>query len=92
MSVATLCEKQTLSQVKSALKKGEHWIGYLCPSKCSPSESYPYDISVLRTFTPDDVFPTPGHQVGSFDAFVNSFAYHYCNNQHGKTVHFYRIS
>jgi hypothetical protein len=88
---ASLLDKQTLSQVKATLKRGEQWVGYLCPSKCSPSEQYPYNFSMLCTFSPDDSSPDPGHQIGRFDAFVNSFAYHQCSSQLGKTVHFYRI-
>jgi len=73
--------KQTLTQVRAEIKKNGTWEGWLCPSKCYPSPSHPFNVSIL----------TKIESLDELKEKVNSFSYYNCNYEVGYNVHYYKV-
>lgn len=78
-------EKITKTQVKSIAKKKGDIKVWLCPSKCYPNPSNPFNIAIEKVFSKDDILSD------KFESFLNSFRYYNCNSETGNTVHYYKI-
>lgn len=78
-------EKITKTQLKSIAKKEGEIKVWLCPSKCYPNPSNPFNVAIEKLFTKDDILTE------KFEKYLSNFKYYNCDKETGNTVHYYRI-
>jgi hypothetical protein len=76
--MTTTLKKVTKGQIKAKIKRGETWLGYVCPSKFYPNDT-PFNMCASVEF----------NDIDKMEKYLNEFYYYNCGTDTGKKIHFY---